>query len=230
MKKKLFKLIKGFTLIELVITIAIFAAMTTYLLAKYGKFNQSLLLTNLAYDVALTIRTAQSFGLNVKSISTSAAAPSFDFPYGAHFDITGSNNKSFVFFSDQDSMPDGKFGNGVYDPPVDDEPLTGEKINSYSIKRGSIISELLVCVGEGGAGEILCAAPDTLDISFKRPDPDARIFANGVNTIGGSKLNYAEITLLATDGSTKKIIIRTTGQIAITNTGIVGVTMDSLDE
>ena len=93
---------RGFTLIELVITIAIFAAMTTYLLAKYGKFNQSLLLTNLAYDVALTIRTAQSFGLNVKAVTTNAeyVTPSFDFPYGAHFDSRSTKNKSFIFFAD----------------------------------------------------------------------------------------------------------------------------------
>lgn len=229
MKKKIFKLIKGFTLVELVITIAIFAAMTTYLLAKYGKFNQTLLLTNLAYDVALTIRTAQSFGLNVKSVSTSeSVAPSFDFPYGAHFDITGTNNKSFIFFADQNSMPEGKFGDGVYDPSPDESSLD-EKINSYSIKRGSIISELLVCVGEGGTEEVLCANADTLDISFKRPDPAARIYANGVNTIEGSKINYAEITLLATDDSEKRIIVRTTGQIAITNAGIEGFNLVSLE-
>lgn len=228
MKKKLFKLIKGFTLIELIITIAIFAAMTTYLLAKYGKFNQSLLLTNLAYDVALTIRTAQSYGLNVKAVGpNNAVNPTFNYPYGAHFNKNSSTKSCFVFFVDTDENSTYEQSDG-YCPGVTN-PV--ERISSYSIKRGSIISELLVCVGEGGVGNVLCATPDTLDISFKRPDPAARIFANGVNTIGGSKLNYAEITLLANDGiSEKKIIVRTTGQIAITNTGIESVTMDSLDE
>ena len=48
MKNKFTKFQKGYTLVELVITITIFAAMTAYLLAKYGTFNQSVALTNLA--------------------------------------------------------------------------------------------------------------------------------------------------------------------------------------
>ncbi len=218
MNKKLLQLIKGFTLIELVITIAIFAAMTTYLLAKYGKFDQSLLLTNLAYDVALTIRTAQSYGLNVKAVGpNNAVNPFFEYAYGVHFNKGSSTKNCFVLFVDttEDSIywqSDGYCPGGT--SPV-------ERISSYSIKRGSIIQELLVCVGEGGTGEVKCAIPETLDISFKRPDPNARIFADGVNTIDGLKLNYAEITLLATDGITsKKIIVRSTGQIAIANAGI----------
>ncbi|MDQ5893199.1 MAG: putative Type pilus pilin [Patescibacteria group bacterium] len=227
MKKNFFKLIRGFTLIELVITIAIFAAMTGYLLAKYGKFNQSLLLTNLAYDVALTIRTAQSYGLNVKSVDTYAegygSGPSFSYPYGVHFDSSSSKNTTFIFFADQDDLGNSVYGNGVYDPPAtSDESALDEKISSYSIKRGSIINELLVCTNEGGDQETSCAVVDTIDVSFKRPDPDARIFGDGDSMLEGSKIEYAEVSLLATDGSIKKVIIRTTGQIAITNEGIVG--------
>lgn len=223
---------RGFTLIELVITIAIFAAMTSYLLAKYGQFNQSLLLTNLAYDVALTVRTAQSYGLNVKAVTTNAeyVPPSFDFPYGVRFDSSSSKNKSFIFFADQNLLPSGKFGNGIYDPAPDNaESSVDEKISAYSIKRGSLIDEIIVCVGEGTGSEVSCATADTLDVTFKRPDPDARIYANGVSTITGSKITYAEVSLLASDGLKKKVVIRSTGQIAITDVGIEDVNMVSLD-
>lgn len=198
MKTRIFKSINGFTLIELVITIAIFAAMTTYLLAKYGKFNQTILLTNLAYDVALTIRTAQSYGLNVKA----AASGLFNSPFGAHFNKSSSTKSCFIFFADINS--DKVYSDTQY-------CTTGgsvtEKISSYSIKRGSFISEL--CAGDD---ENDCDSTDTLDITFKRPDPDAIIMNES-----DEKKSYARITLLATDGSEKNVIVRSTGQIAITN-------------
>ncbi len=58
---------RGFTLIELVISIAIFVIMTALVVAKYGNFNQGALLTDTAYDIALVLHTAQSYGLSVKN-------------------------------------------------------------------------------------------------------------------------------------------------------------------
>ncbi len=60
------KMNKGFTLVELIVTVGIFVVMTGLMVAKYGTFDQGVLLTNLAYDIALNIRTAQSYGLNAK--------------------------------------------------------------------------------------------------------------------------------------------------------------------
>lgn len=209
MIKKFFQSKAGFTLIELVITIAIFAAMTTYLLAKYGKFNQSLLLTNLAYDIALTIRTAQSYGLNVKS----TASGDFNTPYGVHFDIGMVNhNTCFAFFADAD-------GDSMYDQQeyCGESDQGGEKISLYSLKRGSIISNLKVCADETNPG--WCDEDvDFIDITFKRPDPDAIIYSEGSGLTNNNKrIIFAEITLQATDGTVKKIIVRSTGQIAIIN-------------
>ena len=182
---------KGFTLIELIVSIAIFAIMTSLLLSKYGNFNQGILLTNLAYDVALTIRNAQSYGLNVKS--SDRASNLFDYPYGVHFDA---NNQVFTFFADVNS-------NGDYN--------TGDTIVSDTrIKRGSQIGDL--CLGALGA----CTPVSKLNIIFKRPDPNALFNAKtaaNIDVIG----NYAEITLKANDGSVKVVVVRSTGQIAVNN-------------
>lgn len=188
--KKFFKKQKGFTLIELMVSVAIFVFMTAFLLAKYGTFNQSVLLTNLAYDVALTIRTAQSYGLNVKSVKVNGQDNQFNYPYGVDF-IKGATQ--FTFFSDND-------GDRLYD--------SGESISSpINIKRGASIKSL--CVGNGNS----CTLVDgPLDITFKRPDPDAIIRANGD---GNTVYTYAEITLQSTDGSTRKVSVRSTGQIAV---------------
>ena len=194
--KKIFKnrkdFTRGFTLVELMISVGIFALMTTFLLAKYGKFNQSVLLTNLAYDIALTIRNAQSYGLNVRSAPD--GPENFDIAYGVHFatDLPS----QYIFFLDADK-------NGVY---------TGtpqEKIAKYSIKRGSVIDFL--CVANT---PLQCSQVGGIDITFKRPNPDAIIKREGDTD---TTFKYARITLRATDGSTKKIEIRSTGQIAVTN-------------
>lgn len=180
---------KGFTVLELVISIGIFALMSAVLLAKYGTFNQGVLLNNLAYDIALTIRNAQSYGLNVRSASRSLNL--FDNPYGVHFDLVG-NPTQFIFFVDLN-------GNGVYD----DNPQLAD-LAKTTITRGSFISDLCVSNCTRNA--------DSVDITFKRPDPNAII------KIEGRPLEYysdADITITAVDGLSRKIKVRSTGQITV---------------
>ena len=181
---------------ELLVSIAIFAMMTVLLLAKYGNFNQGVLLNNLAYDVALTIRNAQSYGLNVKSSSQrGATTDNFSSPFGVHFVAQTTN---FVFYADL--IPDGVF------------VLTDDYvIATTTIKRGSQVGAL--CLGTAANS---CTAVSTLDVTFKRPDPNALFKAkdsSGVDVTG----NYAEVKLVAIDGTIKKVVIRSTGQIAVTN-------------
>lgn len=188
---------KGFTLVELVISIAIFAMMTTLVLSKFGTFNQGVLLSNVAYDVALTIRNAQSYGINVKSADR--AGSDFSFPYGVHFDTLAPNNSSFKFFADLDS--DGEYTS------VDDKPVVAGSpmfTTTTNIKRGTVISK--ICVNTCGPTEYV----DKMDITFIRPDPNAII-------LNKNYFSYAKITLKATDGSTKNIEVRSTGQIQVTN-------------
>ncbi len=182
---------KGFTILELLVSIAIFALMTVLLLSKYGTFNQGILLTNLAYDIALTIRNAQSYGLNVKSADRNSDL--YNYPYGVHFDSSASQNTTFIFFADSNPT------NGRYDAGTD------KIISQTTITRGSKISTL-------------CKSNCTnnispLDIIFKRPDPNAIIYANNDNT---KTYSDATIKVMASDGvSVKNITVRSTGQISV---------------
>ena len=74
---------KGFTLVELLVSIAIFSVITTMAVFNNSQFNSSVLLTNLAYEVAISIRQAQVYGVTVRKNS----AGSFDSAYGIHFDM-----------------------------------------------------------------------------------------------------------------------------------------------
>ncbi|NDB58413.1 type II secretion system protein [bacterium] len=198
MIKKIKELNKGFTVLELVISIAIFAVMSALLLARYGNFNQGILLDNLAYDIALTIRNAQSYGLNVRSSSRTANL--FDKPYGVHFDVADPNH--FIFFVDT-------AGNGVYNPSIDldNDGNPDQILSKTTITRGSTISALCV---NGCSASIPVTS---IDITFKRPDPNAIIKINDRTDIYNSD---ADITVMAVDGVTiKKVKVRSTGQVTV---------------
>jgi prepilin-type N-terminal cleavage/methylation domain-containing protein len=196
------KMNKGFTLIELIVSLAIFAFMTAFLVARYGTFNQGVLLTNLAYDVAITIRSAQTYGLNVQGSAAGGAGTVFVYPYGVHFD-KGSNR--FILYTDLKNNCAGTLMCGYDSTYVPDEI-----VNTYKMKPGNTVKE--VCVGTGpGAGCTNLAAGGSFDVVFKRPNPDAVLIS------GGNASTYAEITLSSSDNSLKKVILRSTGQVAVQN-------------
>jgi len=185
---------RGFTLVELLVTISIFVILTGVVLFNQSKFNSTILLTNLAYDTALTIRQAQNYGINIKEFNTGTGANSVFVPYGVHFDNTA--NKSFILFADLDS-------NGIFSGTTltNCDPLVG-CVNRYSIKRGNSIEGLYV---NGN----LDTKKDKLDITFKRPNPDAIIMADGATA------NSATIILKGVDGSTRKVNVQANGLIEI---------------
>ncbi len=185
LKKKRIAL-AGFTLVELLVSISIFAVITALVMFKYNRFNGSILLTNLAYDVALTIRQAQVYGLNVRE--TAINSNNFTTAYGAHFDTA--NSTTFIFFVDSN-------GNKQYD--------TSEAVSTYVMKKGNRINTL--CSGTSA----VCNAVTSLDILFKRPYPEAIINSNL-----STSASYSEINLISGDNTaSQKIVVQKTGQISI---------------
>lgn len=191
---------KGFTLVELLVCIGIFVLMTGLLIAKYGTFNQSVLLTDIAYDVALTIRSAQTYGLSVKGNTNPAGycSQSFQCSYGMHFtkDTSGDANTRLTLYAVQPNP------NYYYNPAVN-----STDVSSYTIRRGGTISDL--CVGQGTT---CSTSATTLDVVFKRPDPTAIICGD---TLCSSTYNYAKITIKGTDASTRTVEVRNNGQISV---------------
>jgi prepilin-type N-terminal cleavage/methylation domain-containing protein len=195
--------IAGFTLIELIISISIFAFMTILLMAKYGNFSNGVLVTNMAYDVALTVRQAQSFGLNVKESigypclsSDGSFRDTFQCSYGVHFNSNAAAHSQFVFFVDSGDPNSGSIV-GQFD-------LGDHIMNTYQIKKGGYIDKLCV---DSTCGSTV----GTLDVMYKRPNPNAIIKS------GSIPYTYAEIQLKTPDGSSKKVVVRQSGQISIEN-------------
>lgn len=207
---------KGFTLVELLVSIAIFAMITTLVLTKYQSFNGGIVLTNLAYELALTIRQAQTYGINVKGSSAG-----FNVSYGVHFDA--STPGSFILFADARSSfdPDSltSSGDGKY-------PTAGDAlVDTFNLRRGIVISKF--CIGQSlanianadGSNKENCTTSGgtLLDITFSRPDPAAVInYTGAAGPVNGN--GYARIQVRATgNGAIKDIIVQKTGQISIQN-------------
>jgi prepilin-type N-terminal cleavage/methylation domain-containing protein len=206
---------RGFTLVELMVSLAIFAFMTAFLLARYGTFNQDTLLTNLAYDMALTIRSSQSYGLNVQNSANTQGSIScnsqsgyflgsscFYYAYGVHFGGTTPTNQ-FILFIDLNT---GMTGAGTY--VSNNTP--SEIVNTYNMNHGYTIQS--ICAGTSDN----CQPLTTLDITFKRPNPDAII--DGTLAAGGqvSNQSYAKIVVTA-NNITQSVVVQETGEISITN-------------
>src|SRR3989344_6228445 len=78
----------GFTLIELLVVTAIIVIVTSLVLINNNRFGGTVLLQNLAYDMAPSVREAQVYGISVLSFGGE-----FDFGYGMHFTA---NSQTYV--------------------------------------------------------------------------------------------------------------------------------------
>ena len=187
------QLAAGFTLIELLVVTGIIVVVSAIILASNSRFGGVITLENLAYDMALTVRQSQVYGIAVRRFG----ATNYNIAYGMHFE--SSSPASYVLFADAAVV------NGLYDQ--------GELVQSSTLQGGYRISNL--CIRPSGGSGSACAAYtcglSALDIVFKRPEPDAYIRANGNQT-----LNEAACVIITSPrGDTRSIVVEATGQISV---------------
>lgn len=187
----------GLTLVELIVVVAIMVIVSSLILANNTQFGGKVLLQNLAYDVALTIRQAQVYGISVQRFSTDTFARA----YGVHFlqNAQGVQGQ-FALFADVIGS------NGLYDCTTPGNPLTCELVNVYAMRTGYRISD--ICVPKT---QVRPCNHTRLDVTYQRPDPDAYIRADGVSTLYES----ARLYLAAPQGYELSVIIEENGQIAV---------------
>ena len=206
----MFKDARGFSLMEMLVVIALFTIITGAALANHARFGEGILATNLAYDVALSLREAQSYGLSVRE---GAGAGIFDVGYGVHF----KDDTFFVFFADLDN-------NQKYDgTSVDGKCVNGtECLKVYRLERGNSIASfcgVLTSFGSLDCRDFIANRDDIsfLDVLFKRPYPDAfiRTDLNGQNE---ERYQSAYVVLLSPKHRESRVVeVFQTGQISIKN-------------
>jgi prepilin-type N-terminal cleavage/methylation domain-containing protein len=206
----------GFTLIELLVTITIFSILTGVVLFNQQKFNSTILLTNLAYDTALTIRQAQTYGINIKEFNDGEGGDDSSrfVPYGVHFNTA--SKQSFILFADLTYNHTDNTSTGLYSKSLSSCSSNDGCVNRYNITRGNYIKD--ICAGEVPDGSSDCGLLENLSdlsISYKRPNPNAIIRYNDMT---GDNLSVATIILAGVDGeSTRKVRVWESGLIEIIN-------------
>lgn len=184
---------KGFTLVELLVTMGIFTLLTSMTVANYRSVDNTLLLNALANKVALSVRQAQISGTATRQDVTGTGT--FTNGYGINFT---NNSTRYIYFIDR-GLP----GNKRYD--------SGELLETYNLGGGFAITD--ICVNEK-TGTPSCGL-SRVDVTFIRPNPDATIQIEGNECGTEHHCSDAEISFESLSGSVRKVVIWVTGQISI---------------
>lgn len=208
---------QGFSLIELVVVMAIFITVSSVVFVSQGRFGGNTMITNLAYDVALTMRQAQVYGISVrkvKAVSDPEGIAQFDRSYGIHFD---SNKGYYILFADADN--DKKYNlasnsdTGCLSSPSSGLP---ECVSFFKIEQGNYIKQF--CGGVDCYGSLTNGRIDRLEILFHRPEPEPTIWGyKGGSPVNTNSYVSASVLVSSPQGATKSVCISATGQMSIKN-------------
>jgi hypothetical protein len=202
------RFVSGFTILELIVTLSIFTALTGLLLFNFQTFESRTTLDAVTQEVALAFRQAQVYGVSIHEFQ--GAQGSVFPPYGVNFDtafFSGSAPTAFVLYADV--LPD-ENGDQEYSGTLDCESST-ECTEKIILRQGYTVQTFCGVISPGAS----CDALSSLDVIFRRPNPEAIIL--GKYTSGGSKLFFIEanVVISAPTGETKTVIVRSSGQISV---------------
>lgn len=212
----------GFTLIELMVVLAIVISITGVVFTSQSSFNKTLVLANTAYDVALTIRSAEMYGLGNRAIGGAT-----NIGYGINFQkaVPG----IFTLFADTypsanaancHGLPVG--GAGAPNAQVGDcvyEVVQGEKVSDYTLGNGITIQDFCAYYGNGTES---CAVAhggslSSLDIVFARPSPNPFMSVNEFYS-SAFPVIAACITLSSPQGGSRFVGVSLSGAISASAT------------
>lgn len=202
----------AFTLVELLVVVAIIIIISGVMLANVNKFGGQTLLQNLAYDIALSVREAQVYGIAVQSTGTSGSLTP---GYGMYFSMT--DPVHYHLFADTKNSSGQISPDGLYEAGEDVPP------SEYSIGSNFKIAKL--CATQNNVED---CTPMQLTIIFLHPEPDAWINPTTVPMciaepeIGGQyteqcALNYSSARIVVTSprGDFMSILVYSNGQISV---------------
>jgi len=194
---------RGFTLIEMLVVLAIIVVLTAIILFGQVNFNRTLSLNNAAYDIALSIRQAQSYGLS------SQAFGGVNNPgYGVYF-YAPVPETSYVLFADTsptvaaNAQPDARPGNGIYNSST-------ELVQNYTLNNGFTIRAF--CAYSSSHGKV-CTGADgltALSITFSRPNTETSV--KGKTTTWSTYTNGC-VELVSANGDTRYVSVSRAGQV-----------------
>ena len=191
----------------------IIGVLSTVIVIGQSTFNKTVILSNTAYDVALAIRSAETFGLG----SRTTKGLLLNSGYGMHFVPLTS---TFLMFADNDPVAEGCHkvpttkelapnatpGDCKYDPAKD------ALVQTYTLGNSTSVSD--VCVFSASAS--MCSPTvRSLDIVFSRPNTTTYLSINGDDYSAAYTKAYVK---LSSRGGESYVCINNTGIISVVPT------------
>ncbi len=197
---------KGFSVIELVVVISIFGIMTSISMINYNAQKRLLEATDLAQDVALTIRQAQVYGISASS--SNIGGTNFDandtFSGENAIDITRDKSiRGVTFFIEENKIILFEDVNRNYsydnsDRIIDERRIIYKNTSFLKFKFNETIKQ-----------------DGRLDIVFERPYPDAIItYSSDIGGVGNKKQSSVDI-YIGSEGHEKSILVNSIGNIIV---------------
>jgi hypothetical protein len=170
------------------VVLAIIMTITLVVITNQSSFNKTLVLANTAYDVALSIRNAETYGIGSNVVANGVANAG----YGMHFQ----NGTTYTRFIDvnspnssnchglptinglpDSSAPDAQWGDCVYQVTGDVKDLDYTLGNNVKISDICAFTNDWHCTYTHGPAD---NSLTSLDIVFSRPNSTAFMSMNGV--------------------------------------------------
>lgn len=216
--------LKGFTIVEMIVVVAIFALVSVVVFANYTTISTSATVTSTSQDIALSIRKAQQYALGFRSPQIQNQTDSLG-GFGVRFggNLTSTDSKQFILFADFNETASMGSNDHVYTGTSCGTLTKGnECLEQLSITTSDKISS--VCMSTNGTSSSssnnCLSSTQVLNISFTRPYPDAYFCyqTNGgscTTTLSNNPISDVTITINASDGTKRKVTIWNTGQISV---------------
>lgn len=196
--------LKGFTILEFMVTITIGLVILTTVSLGQSKYNEASSLKGTVNDISIALRQAQIYGISVKEFTP--GSNDFAASYGLSLNIVYPS--AYVYFADRgtkDGIYTGAFGTCAAGGGT-------ECIEVVPIPRGNTITSICTIPLSGAD---VCNVGQT-HITFVRPATEAKIVS--YNTTGGliaPGYKGVKINFRSPSNSTRYITVYTTGQISV---------------
>lgn len=202
----------------MLVVLAIITIITGIVLTGRSNFTSTILLSNAAYDIALTIRNTENYGISGRASGSTATTG-----YGVHFTRTPAN--SFLVFADTYPTSPGSCHLPVTDPNAPDvhpgnctyDVSGGNPLDvlqqTYTLGNGIQIGDF--CVYTSTTGSWTCANSNgatltSLDISFTRPNTVVNFASNGTYNANVTK---SCLKLVSPQNTVRAVVVYQSGLI-----------------
>ena len=183
---------KGFSIYEVLVTVAIIAIMSTMAMVNFRSAGKKTELDMAAQKLASDIRKLQSYALNSKQVSDST------YGWGIYIKKQGNWGSEYFFYADGDKYNSN--GHGEYN--------NGEKFGANIILPDGISISSVTKNGDNNVNQ-------EININYFPPDPTICFQENG-NDCEDEISNIKDITIILSNGSiAKKVKVNIFGLVDI---------------